>query len=454
MKKLFSISMLLLSSLCVSAQELNIDSIMQVTNQVGGLHRLSPKYLNNYYTTDWKSNWFAGVQMGLSAFTGSPVGCGDLFDRITPSVNLYVGKWHNPFVGTRLVFQTGKFKDMELKKHSFNAYHADFLYNITNHFIADGQVQRRWDVIPYLGIGLANGATLHHQDCPCDACNGSNNSFMVTYGIHGRYRLSNRLHLTGEFGGIRTFNDFDGHGSRHRFCDHLLSASIGLSVNIGKYGFSHPIDAKPYIAQNDYLLNNYEAYRNVNLALHNQHKMDQNTIAQLSAALEAEGLWDKYSYILGDKARTKRNYYNGLLSLRSRMKEARMQEQMQNQSTQKQFLADNSVDSILNNPVFFFFRKGKARLTDRSQLVNLDEIARVTIDNNIILRIDGSADSATGSRKVNDRLSRKRAQYIFLQLQKRGVAKEQMKVFAHGGVNMHDRKEEDRNTKVSVYVED
>ncbi|MBQ0075353.1 MAG: hypothetical protein KBT34_14330 [Prevotella sp.] len=39
------------------------------------------------------------------------------------------------------------------------------------------------------------------------------------------------------------------------------------------------------------------------------------------------------------------------------------------------------------------------------------------------------------------------------QLQKRGIQKEQMKVFAHGGVNEHDRNEEDRNTKVSVYVE-
>lgn len=452
MKKLFFLSMVLLSSICSSAQGIDIDSIMKVTERSGNLHRLSPKFLDNYYSKSWDSNWFLGGQLGLSAFTGSPVGCGDLFDRITPAVNLYVGKWHNPFVGTRLVLQTGRFKDMELKKHSFTAYHADFLYNVANHLITDEQDMRDWDIIPYIGIGLIKGAVLHHADCTCDACNGSNNAFMFAYGIQGRYRISDRLHLTGEIGGIRTFNDFDGHGSRHSFSDNLLSGSIGLSVTIGKKGFSHPIDAKPYIAQNDYLINNYSDIINANRALYNQHLADEQTLSELRKAIEAYGLWDQYGYLFNGKAQNKRNYYNGLLSLRSRMQEERMQQTMPNVGTSG-FSGFEGKDSLLNNPVYFFFKRGKTKLTDESQLVNLDEIARIAKEHDIVLRIDGAADKATGSSRYNKELSRKRARYISQLLRKRGVSKEQLKVFAHGGIDEYERNEENRHTKVSVFTE-
>ena len=39
--------------------------------------------------------------------------------------------------------------------------------------------------------------------------------------------------------------DFDGYGKAHRLGDHLLSASLGLSVRIGKTGWKRVIDARP-----------------------------------------------------------------------------------------------------------------------------------------------------------------------------------------------------------------
>ena len=60
---------------------------------------------------------------------------------------------------------------------------------------------------------------------------------------------------------------------------------------------------------------------------------------------------------------------------------------------------------------------------------------------------------ASSSSKGNAALSKKRASYICKQLMKRGVPSARMKLFAHGGVNEHDRPEEDRNSKVSVYIE-
>ena len=228
MKKLFLIGCMVIAAMTASAQSdiwndepisndmlqhkydyldtygyINADSIMREVERSGMLHRLTPTSVKGaYLATDWKSNWFAGVSGGISAFIGNPKGCGDLFDCISPEFSVYVGKWHTPMIGTRIAFQAGKFKDMMLEKHSYQAYHADFLYNVTNHWLADGETQRRWDVIPYLGLGFVNGSTLYHADCPCDACNGNNRAFMLAYGVQGRYRLNDRLHLTGEIGGF------------------------------------------------------------------------------------------------------------------------------------------------------------------------------------------------------------------------------------------------------------
>lgn len=432
---------------------INVDSIMRASYRDDMLVRISPTYLTEFARIpDWKSHWFAGVHFGSATFIGKPAGCGDMFDRISPDFIVYVGKWHTPMIGTRLAFQTGKFKDMMLEKHSYQAYHADFLYNITNHWLVGGETQRRWDVIPYLGLGFVNGSTLYHTDCPCDACNGNINAFMLAYGVQGRYRLNNRLHLTGEIGGFSTFNDLDNHGSRHKFGDKILSLNVGLSVNIGNVGFKRPVDSKPYIALNDYLISNYGTLCDANKALRNQHLVDENSLRELRKILEIEGLLDKYDYLFNDKARNKRNYYPGILSLRSRLNAEKNATYDKNRFAASMNKIFEGRDSILNQPVYFFFKKGTTKLTDKSQLVNLDEIARVANSHEITLRIDGAADSATGSRKGNVALSKKRATYIFKQLMKRGVPSGRMKIFAHGGVNEHERPEEDRNSKVSVYM--
>lgn len=458
MKKLFFIGCLASLALTASAESVdsktddgnvvNIDSIMNVIEKDCGLHRLSPKYLSNYYTIGWGSNWFVGIQAGGSCFVGNPAGCGDMFDRSSFTYGGYIGKWHSPFVGTRLVYQGGKFKDMMMESKSFNAFRADFLYNVTNHLLAEEQCLRRWDVIPYLGVGLINGPKHYNSECGCDACTGSNNSFMLSYGIQGRYRATKRLYLTAEIGGMSTFSDFDNYGSRHSFGDGLFSASLGLSVSIGRNGWKHPVDAKPYMVQNDYLLNNYDAYRKMNLGLLNQHKMDANTIEKLRAVLEAEGLMDQYGYLFNDKARTKRNYYQGILSLRSRLMDAHHPVH-----TRRNLTALEGKDSLLNAPVYFFFKIGKAKLTDRSQLVNLDEIARIAKEHNLILRIDGAADKATGSVSKNKDLSKKRCQFIWKQLRKRGINADCLKPYWHGGVDEHDRNEEDRNSRVTIFVD-
>lgn len=60
-----------------------------------------------------------------------------------------------------------------------------------------------------------------------------------------------------------------------------------------------------------------------------------------------------------------------------------------------------SGKKCIGSPIFFFFELGTTNLTDKSQLVNLDEIARVVKQYGLTLRVTGAADSETGTGEIN-----------------------------------------------------
>lgn len=50
---------------------------------------LTPSYLDGITsTTGWDNNWFIETKGGASAFIGTPIGCGDLFDRVMPVLQI------------------------------------------------------------------------------------------------------------------------------------------------------------------------------------------------------------------------------------------------------------------------------------------------------------------------------------------------------------------------------
>lgn len=85
-----------------------------------------------------------------------------------------------------------------------------------------------------------------------------------------------------------------------------------------------------------------------------------------------------------------------------------------------------------------------AKLVDKSQLVNLDEIAKIAKEQNLTIHISGAADSATGTNERNHALSIERAKYIGHQLMSRGVPKENLKATSLGGISQFTPKEANR----------
>ena len=439
MKKVMMILLLALS-MTASAKGWPVDTLHQAPIDNPFLQRLTPTLTTDYVQLGkFHQHWFIGIQGGASAFIGKPLGCGDFFDRTSPSFNAYLGKWFTPNVGARVSFQGLKYKNSELLKTSYQLAHADLMYNVANLFRSPSETMPKWDFVPYIGAGIAHGT----NTMSLDGNKLRNLQFALTYGIHSRYHIGPRFFLSGEIGGFSTFRDFDGNGERGKLGDNMLSLSLGIGVNLGSPRWKHAIDAVPYINQNDYLLSYTRQLEQDNQVLRNQHNIDRKTLDELKKILEIEGLLDKYGYLF-DEGGNGRNNYRGLLSLRSRMR---------NMNTFSMPKVLETQPNILNIPIYFFFQLGKAELTDDSQLINLDELAKVAIEHNLKVHIAGAADSATGSEDGNSSLSKERTRFIAQELKKRGVPTDRMKGVSLGGISDFSNPKDNRYSKVSLYIE-
>ena len=99
-------------------------------------------------------------------------------------------------------------------------------------------------------------------------------------------------------------------------------------------------------------------------------------------------------------------------------------------------------------PVYFFFKLNSDKLVDKSQLVNLDDIAKMAKQENQKIKISGAADSATGTQSGNQDLGKRRAKFIAKALIKRSVDKSQIKAYNLGGIDKYAANEANRFTTV------
>lgn len=442
------------------------------------LQPLEPAYLENAVeVSPWRGNWFVSVSGGVSAFVGSPLGCGDIFDRTKPALSVSVGKWFTPAIGTRITFQGLQFKDAQLESRDFQHLHADLMWNVLSGFSRTKE-DFRWDLAPYVGLGI-----LHNDEL-------DRHPFAVSYGVQGRYRLTDRLHLTAELGCATTFKDFDGMGAGNKWGDRLLSLTAGFSYTIGKKSWKHVVDAAPYIERNERLTGYARSLRNVNDRLWQKNSNFTRIIAELEKILKLEGLLDKYADRLSsmkDELEGKglsigypKNNYSGLNSLRARLRDAQANKDKHKGDTAfihskdtvymaydmdsiyrsgGSFQGNDSIVSFflvdgryIGPPIYFFFVLDTDRLTDNSQLVNLDGIARIAKKHGLRIQIIGAADSATGNDSINNGLSQRRAAYMAGELRRRGVDADKIETVSVGGINDYNPVEANRNVCVRLLL--
>ena len=440
---------------------------------------LEPVCLKNAVeVSPWRGNWSVNVSGGVSAFIGSPPGCGDIFDRTKPALSVSVGKWFTPAIGVRVAFRGFQFKDALLETQDFRHLHADLMWNVMPG-IARTKEDFRWDLIPYIGLGI-----LHNDG-------SGRHPFAVSYGVQGRYRLTGRLHLTAELGCATTFKDFDGMGAADRWGDRMLSLTAGFSCTIGKKGWKRVVDASPYIGRNGRLTGYALSLRSENERLRQKNGMNARVIAESEKILRLEGLLDKYADRLspmkdergGKESSTgyPKNDYSGLNSLRARLRDARADKDRHKDGTvfihdkdtvymahdkasiynnvSNSFYGNDSIASSLlrdgkyiGPPIYFFFVLNTDKLTDHSQLVNLDGIARIAKKHKLCVQITGAADSATGNDSINNGLSQRRASYMAGELRQRGVDADMIEAVSAGGIDNYKPVEANRNACVRLLL--
>ena len=481
---------LFLTTLCLSAMSVKASDVTttsdSIVKQVGVtseyyLQTLKPTYLKNVSeAANWGKNWFIEIKGGASAFLGTPIGCGDVFDRLSPALQVGLGKWFTPAVGGRVAYQGLSFKNGEFKSMDYHFIHADFLYNLTSGINCNDIGLSRWDVIPYLGVGM-----IYNPDwssaCMCPGHASGSHPFAFSYGLECRYRLNDRMHLVAELSGMTTAKNFDAVGSSSKFGDNMLTLSAGLSFTLGKAGYKRIVDAKPYIAQNEWLLSYAESLGNNNRMLRKSNMENEKILAEYQKILEMEGLLDLYGNKFNNKDKSKalfpRNDYSGLNSLRARLNNKgwdgnpeNMPKAMLKRGEGYDKETEKAMDAFYNGeldelqiayltamrdgtepigaPVYFFFNIGTDHLTDASQLLNIDELAKVAKTYNLKVKIIGAADSATGTDSINETLSSKRAAYIMRLMCDRGVASENIKTSHEGGIDDYSPVQANRNTCV------
>ena len=405
-------------------------------------------------------NWFVGIAGGSTAFLGTLLGCEDLFGRIETSYSLAVGKWFTPSVGARINYSGSRFKDARLSTQRYHYVHADLLWNVLGRGYAR-QEQVRWGLVPFAGIGL-----LHH------ATNG-HNPFAVSYGVQGQYRISRRVSAVAELSGTTTFQDFDGYGRPNRLGDHMLSLTAGFTFHFGKVGWKRAVDATPYIRQNEWLVDYANVLSGENKRYKDWYDRNRRTLAELLKILEIEGLLDKYGHLVNDDETDRRqgyprNNYSGLNSLRARLKNRHwdgispldsasiIYGNNGDDSEQPGIIVSEKTELIqagncIGSPVYFFFNLNTAHLTDASQMLNLDELARVAKKYGLSVKVTGAADSSTGTPVLNGSLSTLRADHIVAELEKRGIPIERIVKVSRGGIADHVPVEANRHTKVELF---
>jgi len=200
-----------------------------------------------YETNRFFDNWFVSAELGINTFTDRAAGFKPMITF--PSLDVNVGKWLVPQYGLRLGYQGWVGKEdstnaasqmgttcTETFKYAY--VHGDFLWNISNEF-GGYKETRFWNFVPYIhagylrlydayDTGALDGKYKYGRRSP----NAYDNELAAGVGLLNVLRISNRVNATIDlrhmvFSG--RFHNWFG-GSRA----HNYSAMVGIQINLGK----------------------------------------------------------------------------------------------------------------------------------------------------------------------------------------------------------------------------
>lgn len=339
-------------------------------------------------TNPFWSNWFFSIGGGAEATFGDNDKAGSFGKRISPTLNVSVGKWFTPGLGLRLQYsglQARGFtydagadyvKGTQLKdgyykqRFDYMNLHGDVMFNLNALFGGYNQ-HRVYEIIPYVGAGFTHNYSKPHRE-----------ALSVNAGIINKFRISNAIDINLELSAMGVEDKFDGEvGGDHGY-DGVLSATVGLTYRFPARGFRRPMP-------------------------------------QLISQIELAAMQDKLAMMGAQNVQLK----NALV-------------QAENQPVAEVTETEVIVPDPDIAPRTVFFTIGSAELSPR-EIMNLSYLAeQMKQFPNATYTVNGYADSATGTPAFNKELSLKRAQAVKNALVKNyGIAADRLNIEAGGGVD-------------------
>ncbi len=329
-----------------------------------------------YETNRFGDNWFIGVAGGINLFEDGILS-GEWQPRVAPAINVNVGKWFTPSVGARVgylglrangwsnhqtVYATEFVEGKNFKeKVNFAYVYGDLMWNISNAFSGYKET-RFWNVIPYVSTGLLHAYGVKGVDA-------TNNQFSVGAGIYNTLRVSDRVNFTLDVRQMVFKGTFNGNKGGMAG---MTSATFGIAVNLGRTNWKRATEVP-------------EGYAPYKVSCINDLKADAERLANDNKKLA--------------KNASALNNENDALKKENAALKAE-------QNKRKPALDVTSAA--------VFFNIGETTL-DAQNLFNLDFYYQNVIaqDDNKVIVLTGYADKQTGSKKRNQQLSEKRAQYVY-----------------------------------------
>ena len=215
-------------------------------------------------TNHFWNNWFITVGGGGQIFFGDLDKYLELGDRITPALDISVGKWFTPGLGLQVSYSGLKLKGIALNDDAhfvtnnvinqselrdlndfksrfgnknpfeqdtkFFNIHIDGMLNLSN-LLCGYSETRVWNVIPYVGVGLIRTFD--------QGTRGNTVSF--NGGLINKFRLGSRVDLNLTIKGAIMDDKFDNEVSgpkENNSFDGRLGATRGLTFRLGKQGWN------------------------------------------------------------------------------------------------------------------------------------------------------------------------------------------------------------------------
>ena len=337
-------------------------------------------------TNSFWSNWFISAGAGAQFYVGEWDSKLSFGKRLSPSVDVNIGKWFTPGIGVRFGYNGVSAKGATPKvglstgeeiggansgvyksKLHYYSFRGDAMFNLSN-ILCGYNEKRLYSFIPYAGFGVMKATTGSKQT-----------EFAGHLGLLNTFRLCPALDLNLDLRGTLVEDDFDGESGGCRG-EGMFSATIGLTYKFKKRGWDRAKTVVRTVYNNDEL----DAMRA------KMNKMGEEN-ARLQNALD----------------------------------EANRKAAQQAENKQK----------ATTNVVIFEIGKSTLSTEARVSLGMLAEGIKAG-DPNAVYTITGYADAGTGSKKRNEQLSKERAEAVYNCLvEEFDVNKSQLRTDYKGGVD-------------------